>query len=1189
VAALVAAAVVVLALGALLLLGPKVEDGTGGTDAGGAGGTGSGSEPSGAGAGGTVAESAPDGAVPADVLVARERAAALFAGERVGAALAELEPLLLRDPVDPDDLVRVAICVRELDQDPDRVRTLLERALELNEADAAAHYVLGRHLFEVVESEAALYHFERASELAPDDYPTRLALGKVLYDAGVFDDVPEYVERAEAIYAELYERGLEFGGSWYLSATYMYGQLLLDLERIDEGDAVLDRWTELKQRAVPEPTNRDLLRGTLGRVAAPRPVARQAPERAALAFAEVASWEGLEPDGHPLFMSPTEGWFAVNAGDVADAVPVPGGPPLSSELPAGELFWAARDGLWRLDRSGARVRVLAGDFTRVVPIELGEDRETRLEIRGEIDGAAYRVRSASSDLELAVARGAQVLLYRTGEAFGAFEEEPEVVATFESDVADLVASDVDHDGDLDLVVAGAFGLRLLRHDGAEVEGDGENGGASDGGEAPTPGRFTLVEFDAPGANRAFTHLLTEDLDTDNDVDLIATGPSGVLLLDNDRGGLWSDRSERLPAELTGPRAPVVADFDGDALPDLYGGAEPSAYTSRFGELFVRASDAPTIEEVLATADPYASGAVDLLHARETGGLAAERPLGGDRAALFDGVTVVSATVGDSDRDGLSDVLVADANGTVRLFERAPDPSARSLCLALEGVKDNARGVGAIVEVRAGEVYRRLYWRGEPLALGIGPHERADVLRVTWPNGVVQSLIDVPADVPLVVSQAEGLVGSCPFLYTWDGTRYVFVSDVIGITPLGLPMAPGMLVPPDHDEWVLVRGDQLAPKDGELVLQLTEELREVTYFDQVFIEAVDRPAGVAIYPNERFQFPPFPREHVFTVTESHAPLAALGSDGRDWAPELAEVDGEMSAPFVPYRGQFLGLATPHTLELRFDPDAVAAGQNLRLVLTGWLYWTDASVNMAAARHPDHAFVPPILAVPDGAGGWRDLGPPVGFPAGKTKAMVIELEPGTLDPADPRIRIFSTLRLYWDEIRLATCNDDEPLVRTRLAPASTNLWERGFSEPVMVGGDRLLEWFDWDGLAPQPRWNMHPGMYTKLGDVTPLIETVDDLFVVMGSGDCLTVRFDANALPPLPEGWTRDWLVFLDGWAKDRDPNTHEALFVEPLPFHGMSSYPPPPGEAHPDDARTRAWRRDWQTRPARRWIEPIVPR
>ena len=31
-----------------------------------------------------------------------------------------------------------------------------------------------------------------------------------------------------------------------------------------------------------------------------------------------------------------------------------------------------------------------------------------------------------------------------------------------------------------------------------------------------------------------------------------------------------------------------------------------------------------------------------------------------------------------------------------------------------------------------------------------------------------------------------------------------------------------------------------------------------------------------------------------------------------------------------------------------------------------------------------------------------------------------------------------------------------------------------------------------------------------------------------------------------GWVRDYLVFLDGWAKDRDPNTVEALEVEPLP-------------------------------------------
>ena len=133
----------------------------------------------------------------------------------------------------------------------------------------------------------------------------------------------------------------------------------------------------------------------------------------------------------------------------------------------------------------------------------------------------------------------------------------------------------------------------------------------------------------------------------------------------------------------------------------------------------------------------------------------------------------------------------------------------------------------------------------------------------------------------------------------------------------------------------------------------------------------------------------------------------------------------------------------------------------------------------------------------------------------------------------------------------------------------------------------EWFEWDALEAFPRWNQHPGLYTKLGEALPLVSTTDDRFVIMGSGDALTVRFDARALPALPAGWRRDFLVFLDGWAKDRDPNTHEALFVEPLPFHGMSGYPYRADEHFPDDEAHRAWRRDWNTRPATRWIEPVI--
>ena len=66
------------------------------------------------------------------------------------------------------------------------------------------------------------------------------------------------------------------------------------------------------------------------------------------------------------------------------------------------------------------------------------------------------------------------------------------------------------------------------------------------------------------------------------------------------------------------------------------------------------------------------------------------------------------------------------------------------------------------------------------------------------------------------------------------------------------------------------------------------------------------------------------------------------------------------------------------------------------------------------------------------------------------------------------------------------------------------------------------------------------------------------------------------------------MFLDGWAKDRDPNTVEALEVEPLPFHGMSGYPYGPEESFPDGPVHTRWRAEWQTRPAYRSIVPLSP-
>jgi hypothetical protein len=190
-------------------------------------------------------------------------------------------------------------------------------------------------------------------------------------------------------------------------------------------------------------------------------------------------------------------------------------------------------------------------------------------------------------------------------------------------------------------------------------------------------------------------------------------------------------------------------------------------------------------------------------------------------------------------------------------------------------------------------------------------------------------------------------------------------------------------------------------------------------------------------------------------------------------------------------------------------------------------------------------------------------------------------------DPRIRVYTTLRLYWDSIRLAIDGDDAELVRRSLEPASARLWRRGFSAPLLDERENQPERFAWDELERFPRWNPHPGLYTRLGETLPLVQEIDDRFVILGSGDALHVRFDARALPPVPAGFRRDYLVFLDGWAKDRDPNTVEALHVEPLPFHGMSGYPYGANESFPDGDLHRAWRREWNTRLAEPWLPRLA--
>src|SRR5262249_49170151 len=154
---------------------------------------------------------------------------------------------------------------------------------------------------------------------------------------------------------------------------------------------------------------------------------------------------------------------------------------------------------------------------------------------------------------------------------------------------------------------------------------------------------------------------------------------------------------------------------------------------------------------------------------------------------------------------------------------------------------------------------------------------------------------------------------------------------------------------------------------------------------------------------------------------------------------------------------------------------------------------------------------------------------------------------------------------------------------------NLAYRGFSSPGADPGSLMPATFIYESWTPTTMWNPTPGLYTREGDVRRLLYRTDDMMVIMGSGDEIRTRFSPRRLPALPAGWKRDFVLLVDGWAKDADPNTAFGDTVEPLPFHSMSSYPYPSTQHFPTDRQHTDYRQTFNVRQPVRDLHELRPR
>src|SRR5688500_19820048 len=109
-------------------------------------------------------------------------------------------------------------------------------------------------------------------------------------------------------------------------------------------------------------------------------------------------------------------------------------------------------------------------------------------------------------------------------------------------------------------------------------------------------------------------------------------------------------------------------------------------------------------------------------------------------------------------------------------------------------------------------------------------------------------------------------------------------------PLGLMGSTSAFAPAGaSQEYVRIAGDALQPRDGRYVLQLTEELWETAYADEVKLVAVDRPDSVDVFVDERF-VPPGPvKLRLFQSARRNLPISATDERGHGVLPVLRESD------------------------------------------------------------------------------------------------------------------------------------------------------------------------------------------------------------------------------------------------------------------------------------------------------------
>lgn len=1024
----------------------------------------------------------------------------------------------------------------------------LRKAEELAPDDAGIQRLLGLAFGRQGDLPAAIRHWQRALELEPDDPMAAYALAMDLEREGGAENeaqAQETLDRLVTGTGNLIAR-IEFAR---LAAKRGDGPALARalgaLQEIAPAwpDDIRERFTAVQQAAASNP------RAAGQQMAFLRNVLMRLPDfRRALSDLSTPREEVGEPLARFLVLeNPPSGAAAPDTALTFTVQP-------TSAPAAGSHAWVGV--VWPTGDGPALLGTSDGQQVSLTPVSGGMARQAGGQGAASVAAAGVHVAAADldydyrTDLVLAGPNGLRILQQlESGEykdVTGASKLPPQVIGTA---AAGVWPADVDVDGDLDLVVATTDAApHVLRNNG-----DGTFTALQPFGDVARVRGFAWADFDGEGVpDAAF---------------LLDDGSIRVLL--NGRAGSFGRQT--LPRGLPRAVAIAVAEVTGDARLDLLVLAADGAVValSHDGAAWAQKE----VGRVRPPA-PLAIGHANLLVADVDNNAAADLVVSGPHwsqvllgaadgtfAPLASTIGLQARAVVDVTGDGRLELVGVLADGRVATASSRGEHAyhwqvLKPRAATVEGdQRINSFGIGGEVEVRTGLHLQRQPITAPVVHVGLGGATQAEVTRLLWPNGTLQSEFNLAADATIDATQR--LKGSCPWLFAWNGREMAFVTDVLWRSPLGLRInaqdTADVLMTEDR---VKVRGDQLAPRNGVYDLRITAELWETHFFDLVSLQVVDHPAGTEVWVDERFGVPPPSADLV--VTGPVQPFAAVRDDeGRNVSDVVADRD-DRHLSFAGL-GRYQGLTRRHAVELELPEEAPRRGP-LWLVAQGWVYPTDSSINVAisqGAQEPPRGLQ---VEVADSTGRFRTVVPNLGFPAGKDKTILLNLDGMLPRSGARRVRLTTNMEIYWDRLGWAVGRPDVALEPAVLRPQLADLRYRGYSvigQPDRSTPERpryVLE-------GTTPRWRDLEGYHTRFGDVRELVQAVDDRYVIMNAGDELRLEFPERPAPA--EGLVRTFFFISDGWEKDGDYNTTFSRTVLPLPTHDSARYDRPPGRLEDD--------------------------